>query len=113
MFLKNKNIIFKIRRSKVTDYAALRDQSIMIFSLKLLDKRIQYLLTTPRSRYRKIHQLTHLCTIKSSSLIVESIVHKGGGSSYNYDTNYLYAANSGNATLVANLQDAVTDVQSQ
>ena len=24
MFLKNKNIIFKIRRSKVTDYAALR-----------------------------------------------------------------------------------------
>ena len=26
MFLKNKNIIFKIRRSKVTDYAALRDK---------------------------------------------------------------------------------------
>ena len=24
MFLKNKNIIFRIRRSKVTDYAALR-----------------------------------------------------------------------------------------
>ena len=24
MFLKNKNIIFKIRRSKVTDYAALK-----------------------------------------------------------------------------------------
>ena len=24
MFLKNKNIIFKIRRSKVTDYAAIR-----------------------------------------------------------------------------------------
>ena len=24
MFLKNKNIIFEIRRSKVTDYAALR-----------------------------------------------------------------------------------------
>ena len=24
MFVKNKNIIFKIRRSKVTDYAALR-----------------------------------------------------------------------------------------
>ena len=29
MFLKNKNIIFKIRRSKVTDYAALK------FSLSL------------------------------------------------------------------------------
>ena len=25
MFLKNKNIIFKIRRSKVTDYAALKE----------------------------------------------------------------------------------------
>ena len=24
MFLKNKNIVFKIRRSKVTDYAALK-----------------------------------------------------------------------------------------
>ena len=28
MFLKNKNIIFKIRRSKVTDYAALTPQNI-------------------------------------------------------------------------------------
>ena len=27
MFLKNKNIIFKIRRSKVTDYAALKDSA--------------------------------------------------------------------------------------
>ena len=27
MFLKNKNIIFKIRRSRVTDYAALRINS--------------------------------------------------------------------------------------
>ena len=26
VFLKNKNIIFKIRRSKVTDYAALRNE---------------------------------------------------------------------------------------
>ena len=25
MFLKNKNLIFKIRRSKVTDYAALKN----------------------------------------------------------------------------------------
>ena len=29
MFLKNKNIIFKIRRSKVTDYAALRKFSFV------------------------------------------------------------------------------------
>ena len=28
MFLKNKNIIFKIRRSKVTDYAALSIQYV-------------------------------------------------------------------------------------
>ena len=28
MFLKNKNIIIKIRRSKVTDYAALKDRLI-------------------------------------------------------------------------------------
>ena len=29
MFLKNKNIIFKIRRSKVTDYAALTERLLM------------------------------------------------------------------------------------
>ena len=28
MFLKNKNIIFKIRRSKVTDYAALKTEEM-------------------------------------------------------------------------------------
>ena len=34
MFLKNKNIIFKIRRSKVTDYAALKlDRTVMEFTL--------------------------------------------------------------------------------
>ena len=31
MFLKNKNIIFKIRRSKVTDYAALIATSYKLF----------------------------------------------------------------------------------
>ena len=31
MFLKNKNIIFKIRRSKVTDYAAL--SHLLVYSL--------------------------------------------------------------------------------
>ena len=30
VFLKNKNIIFKIRRSKVTDYAALRYGTIRL-----------------------------------------------------------------------------------
>ena len=31
MFLKNKNIIFKIRRSKVTDYAALSELPLNIY----------------------------------------------------------------------------------
>ena len=30
VFLKNKNIIFKIRRSKVTDYAALSSDSTVL-----------------------------------------------------------------------------------
>ena len=34
MFLKNKNIIFKIRRSKVTDYAALRTEHIIVSKRK-------------------------------------------------------------------------------
>ena len=33
MFLKNKNIIFKIRRSKVTDYAALKEQFLKVEKL--------------------------------------------------------------------------------
>ena len=35
MFLKNKNIIFKIRRSKVTDYAALKEAAQAHLSLHL------------------------------------------------------------------------------
>ena len=35
MFLKNKNIIFKIRRSKVTDYAALIKRNLFIHILAL------------------------------------------------------------------------------
>ena len=33
MFLKNKNIIFKIRRSKVTDYAALRMKRVLSYDI--------------------------------------------------------------------------------
>ena len=40
MFLKNKNIIFKIRRSKVTDYAALR--SLQISKTRLAMAMIYY-----------------------------------------------------------------------
>ena len=43
MFLKNKNIIFKIRRSKVTDYAALilrmTDKNGYCVINSLLDKK--------------------------------------------------------------------------
>ena len=37
MFLKNKNIIFKIRRSKVTDYAALKPMfpSFVLLRIKI------------------------------------------------------------------------------
>ena len=37
MFLKNKNIIFKIRRSKVTDYAALNFVQSITLTLTLLE----------------------------------------------------------------------------
>ena len=36
MFLKNKNIIFKIRRPKVTDYAALISVQALVFDLAQL-----------------------------------------------------------------------------
>ena len=36
MFLKNTNIIFKIRRSKVTDYAALNVHSNFIISRRIV-----------------------------------------------------------------------------
>ena len=42
MFLKNKNIIFKIRRSKVTDYAAL-NQCISRFLQKLLSQNYRHI----------------------------------------------------------------------
>ena len=38
MFLKNRNIISKIRRSKVTDYAALKDLNFRIFELSPMIK---------------------------------------------------------------------------
>ena len=38
MFLKNKNIIFKIRRSKVTDYAALINGIPQVNLLKISEE---------------------------------------------------------------------------
>ena len=40
MFLKNKNIIFKIRRLKVTDYAALKHQMIQDNSGKIAEPTV-------------------------------------------------------------------------
>ena len=40
MFLKNKNIIFKIRRSKVTDYAALTFWQIAVFYILITVSKI-------------------------------------------------------------------------
>ena len=45
VFLKNKNIIFKIRRSKVTDYAALRAHHPTPFSSNdcVIDKQVNHI----------------------------------------------------------------------
>ena len=49
MFLKNKNIIFKIRRSKVTDYAALTTKEtadtycVSIFVINESNARLSFL----------------------------------------------------------------------
>ena len=40
MFLKNKNIIFKIRRSKVTDYAALNKMLLIRNGIHKMQARI-------------------------------------------------------------------------
>ena len=40
MFLKNKNIVFKIRRSKVTDYAALSIQNICYYTVIKIDHEL-------------------------------------------------------------------------
>ena len=55
MFLKNKNIIFKIRRSKVTDYAALRVRN----KKNLILNSIIYVLGTQKNLYEHPkHMLT-------------------------------------------------------
>ena len=38
MFLKNKNIIFKIRRSKVTDYEALKQETFYLLVFKFFEQ---------------------------------------------------------------------------
>ena len=56
MFLKNKNIIFKIRRSKVTEYAALRSILFLIFLFIVFHNWTGYLIVTPDHLF---HPLNH------------------------------------------------------
>ena len=51
MFLKNKNIIFKIRRSKVTDYAALIHEFVRKTRLLIAYDRAFYVLIYVRCIY--------------------------------------------------------------
>ena len=51
MFLKNKNIIFKIRRSKVTDYAALKGDGILFTVLMIGKYQFQYKRRTMKVKY--------------------------------------------------------------
>ena len=55
MFLKNKNIVFKIRRSKVTDYAAL-SETILISSVMLNNKTTSFgIRNACNSRWIRLH----------------------------------------------------------
>ena len=45
MFLKNKNIIFKIRRSKVTEYAALIFIQFELFLIRVAYSGVIYMYT--------------------------------------------------------------------
>ena len=64
VFLKNKNIIFKIRRSKVTDYAALNSETIPVlfvvldFLLCLVDKYHRY---KESSQFETLGDSQHAC----------------------------------------------------
>ena len=67
MFLKNKNIIFKIRRSKVTDYAALKINSILKFQLYVQGITVKTVLSGHLKRRPKLGFKTHygLMQVKS------------------------------------------------
>ena len=61
MFLKNKNIIFKIRRSKVTDYAALTMLFFIIFCKIIVIKHCYKILNIAHNTRRYI---VHVSSIK-------------------------------------------------
>ena len=58
MFLKNKNIIFKIRRSKVTDYAALSNEEFLAIRRAIsLNKRSFYFVEITTGETRHIQEI--------------------------------------------------------
>ena len=63
MFLKNKNIIFKIRRSKVTDYAALK-------RLNLFNPLYQSTDESFKSASSLVYGLTHHHAIEDETIAV-------------------------------------------
>ena len=63
MFLKNKNIIFKIRRSKVTDYAALSADASMV---SITDTLGQQSKTNPPSRLLHSYNFVY---VKTSAIL--------------------------------------------
>ena len=63
MFLKNKNIFFKIRRSKVIDYAALNKKSIIQVHLNHFIIRKTFRLFCNHIYVRKSDYLSYICDI--------------------------------------------------
>ena len=73
MFLKNKNIIFKIRRSKVTDYAALNDRTDNIFVTNLIEASKRISKKIVKKQPVTLDMIKALCTryATSNDLILE------------------------------------------
>ena len=60
MFLKNKNIIFKIRRSKVTDYAALNNYAYKNVAIYLHNKKIEYEPSIASNNYAYTYKCSYI-----------------------------------------------------
>ena len=57
VFLKNKNIIFKFRRSKVTEYAALKISQMFQFCIKEKFDVLRMFRFLVSSRYRRVRKM--------------------------------------------------------
>ena len=68
MLLKNKNIIFKIRRSKVTDYAALKTLLYNINNTK------QHINTSTKALYKRDSEIRHVMSLFHSPELLAFMV---------------------------------------